>query len=439
MTRIYWWLVDLVSGMLDPDEREAVRGDVAHRLPTLALLLAAAVIGCGRSAAGQSSPQDYPQWRGRNRDGSASAFSEPRVWPEKLTRRWKVAVGEGYATPVVVGGTVYSFTRRNGSEVMTALDTADGHILWQTGYAAPYKMGDPAKAHGPGPKATPLYHNGKLYTLGISGIVSAFDAASGKLVWQKPAPAEHPFFGAASSPAGDKDLVIFHPGNYGPLTAYDAMTGDVRWTAKGDGMYASPMIVELGGIRQVVSMGQQNIVGVAAADGSSLWHYPWAGEGGGMQAITPIIYDGTIIVSSYHAGVKALRPTRRDGKWAVDVVWETKDVSMFLSNPVLIGDTLFGLSEKASGQFFALDAANGKVLWLGDPRQATNTAVVKAGDVLFLLNDNGELIVARGNRTRFEPLKRYTVADSATWAQPAISGNRVIVKDVSSLALWTLN
>jgi outer membrane protein assembly factor BamB len=204
-------------------------------------------------------------------------------------------------------------------------------------------------------------------------------------------------------------------------------------------MYASPVIVELGGIRQVVSMGQQNIVGVAAADGSSLWQYPWAGEGGGMQAITPTIYDGTIIVSSYHAGVTALRPTRRNGKWVVDVVWGTKDVSLFLNNPVLIGGTLFGLSEKASGQFFALDAASGKVLWLGKPRQATNTAVVKAGDLLFLLNDDAELIVARSNRTGFEPLKTYTVADSATWAQPAISGNRVVVKDVSSMALWTLN
>jgi outer membrane protein assembly factor BamB len=403
------------------------------------LLLAAALIECGCIAAAQTSPQDYPQWRGHNRDGSASAFSEPKVWPEKLTRRWKVEVGEGYATPLIIGGTVYSFTRRGGAETMIALNAADGHILWQTSYAAPYKMGAPAKAHGPGPKATPLCQNGKLYTLGISGIVSAFDAASGKLAWQKPAPAEHPFFGAASSPVGDKDLVIFHPGNYGPLTAFDAITGAVRWTAKGDGMYASPMIVELGGIRQVVSMGQQNIVGVAAADGSSLWQYPWAGEGGGMQAITPVIYDGTIIVSSYHAGVTALRPARRGGKWVVDVVWETKELSLFLSNPVLIGGTLFGLSEKASGQFFALDAATGKVLWLGKPRQATNTAVAKAGNLLFLLNDDARLIVARANRTGFEPLKTYTVADSETWAQPAISGNRVVVKDMSSLALWTLN
>jgi hypothetical protein len=110
---------------------------------------------------------------------------------------------------------------------------------------------------------------------------------------------------------------------------------------------------------------------------------------------------------------------------------------MYVSNPVVIADTLFGLSHRARGQFFAIDARTGKVLWLGPPREATNTAVVKAGNLLFLLNDNAELIVARSSQTGFEPLKRYTVADSATWAQPTISGNRVFVKDVTSLALWT--
>ncbi len=112
---------------------------------------------------------------------------------------------------------------------------------------------------------------------------------------------------------------------------------------------------------------------------------------------------------------------------------------MFMSSPVLIGDTLYGLSERASGQYFALDAKTGKVLWLGKPRAATNTAVAKSGSLLFLLNDDAELTVARGSRTGFDPVKSYTVADSATWAQPAISGNRVFIKDTQSLALWMLH
>ena len=101
------------------------------------------------TAVAQNAPQDYPQWRGKNRDGAASAFSEPKSWPEKLTREWKVEVGEGYATPIVVGKTVYSFSRREGNEVMLALDAATGKVVWQTAYPAPYKVGGPAAAHGP--------------------------------------------------------------------------------------------------------------------------------------------------------------------------------------------------------------------------------------------------------------------------------------------------
>ena len=81
----------------------------------------------------------------------------------------------------------------------------------------------------------------------------------------------------------------------------------------------------------------------------------------------------------------------------------------------------------------------GDVLWLGRPREAKNTAVVKSGDLLFLLNDDAELIVARANRSEFDPIVRYTVADNGTWAQPAISGNRVFVKDVTSLSVWTFD
>jgi len=404
----------------------------------LLFVAVAVLIGSAAPALAQSSLQDYPQWRGQNRDGAASAFAEPKAWPEKLTQRWKVPVGEGYATPLVVGNAVYTFTRSEGNEVMMALDAATGKTVWRTVYPAPYTAAQAAAAHGAGPKATPLFHNGKLYTLGISGILSAFDAATGKLVWQKPAPSEHPYFGTAVSPLGDKDVVIAHPGNYGPLTAFSANTGEVKWTTKATATFASPIITNLAGTRQVVTMSEGSVVGVSVEDGALLWQHPWVSQGT-PSTTTPIVCGETIIVSGQKMGVTALKPTRRDGKWVVDVVWETKEVSLFLSNPVLIRDTLFGLSERERGQLFALDAATGKVLWLGQSREATNTAVVKAGDLLFLLNDDAELIVARSSRAGFEPLKRYTVADSATWAQPTISGNRVFVKDVSSLTLWTLN
>ena len=111
----------------------------------------------------------------------------PPTWPERLTQKWKVEVGLGYAAPITVGDRVYAFSRQDEDEVMRALDAATGKTIWETKYNATYKPNPAAtRTHGTGPKSTPTFADGRLYTLGMSGIVTAFDAASGKQLWQKP-------------------------------------------------------------------------------------------------------------------------------------------------------------------------------------------------------------------------------------------------------------
>jgi outer membrane protein assembly factor BamB len=396
-------------------------------------VLSALVAG---SVGAQRGPLDYPQWLGLNRDGSASSFSPPAAWPDALTRRWRVEVGEGYASPLVIGEIVYIFSRRGDREVLSALDAATGVERWQAGYRAPYKPSAPTVAHGSGPKATPLFHDGRIITLGVSGIVAGFDAPRGRLLWRKSEPLEHPFYSAASSPLGEGRLAIMHPGNYGPLTAFDTSSGRVSWEKGGDGAFIAPNIAHLEGTRQVVSVTQAAVIGVSPT-GQLLWQYPWTG--GRVGGPMPIQYGDTIIVSANTAGVLAIRPRRQTGKWVVEKVWESRDGEMYISHPVVVGDTLFGFSHRASGQLFALDLRDGKTLWLGEPRFAGNAALAKAGDLLFILKDNAELIIARANRSRFEPLKTYQVASSATWAQPVISGQRLFIKDVSTLTLWTFD
>ena len=184
---------------------------------------------------------------------------------------------------------------------------------------------------------------------------------------------------------------------------------------------------------QVVSATQDFVIGVSL-DGSILWRFPYDGKNG---SVTPVLDNGAIIINSPER-VISFRPRLRDGVWFVETIWETKDISTYLSTPVVVDGVLYGLSTKQRGQFYAIDTKTGQVLWLGSPREADNTAVAKAGQLLFLLNDDAELIVARANRKAFDPIARYSVADSATWAQPVISGERMFIKDVGSLTLWTV-
>lgn len=392
--------------------------------------------------AGQGPSADWPQWRGPNRDGALAAFTAPASWPDLLTQKWKVEVGSGYATPLVVGNRLYLFSRQGENEVMSALDPESGKAIWQTRYPASFTMNSAAARHGPGPKSTPVFTNGRLYSIGMTGIVTAFDATTGKQLWQKPGSSVVPMYTSHSfSPLVDRGLVVFHVGghNQGALTAFDANTGDAKWSWNGDGPgYGSPIVADLGGTRQIVAITQAKVVGVDAATGTLLWERPFVSPNF-TNSITPILYGQMLIISGNGGPAVAFSVRRQNNQWVTENVWENADVPFRMSNGVIVRDALFSLSTRNMGQYFSVDAKTGKTLWTSEARQAGNAAIVSAGDLVFSLEDDGELVVFRSSPAAFEQVRRYKVAESDTWTQPAISGNRVFVKDVSTLALWTLN
>ena len=411
--------------------------NTSQRLMIGVVLLAASTA----VATAQNAGPDWPQWRGPRRDGTLTSFTEPKVWPDTLTQRWKITVGDGYSTPIVVGNRVFQFSRQGENEMMRAIDAATGKVIWEKSYAAPFEMNSGAKRHGPGPKSTPTFADGRVFTLGMSSIVTAWDAATGKELWRKPAGPLQPMFHTAMSPLVDRGVMILHVGghNDGALTAFDPATGAVKWTWTGDGpAYGSPIIAEIGGTRQVVLFSQKNFVGVNAADGQLLWSVPFESRST-TNSITPLVYGNTLIVSGQGKSLVAYTLSNKDGKWAADLAWENPQLSMSFSNGVLVGDAVFSMSPLNSGQFFWADAKSGKALWTSPPRQAGNAAITRSGNLLFVLKEDGQLMIARADPAGFEPMKTYTVATSATWAPPVISGNRIFVKDAETLALWTLN
>lgn len=389
--------------------------------------------------------QDWPQWRGPNRDGVVASFTAPKVWPDKLKTIWKVPVGIGHSSPVVVGRRVYLHSRQEENEVVSCFDLDSGKQLWRDSYPTPYMMNPAAVSHGKGPKSTPVVYNNKLYTFGISGILSCYDAATGQVRWRKEFSkqfkATSPLFGAATSPIVHNGLVIVHIGGHdaGALTAFNAETGDVKWSWTGDGPgYASPIVFEGGGASQFVTQTQKSIAGFSGANGELLWQIPFETEYV-QNIVTPVVYEQTLILSGLDKGTTAIRVIKRGQKWETEQVWQNAEVSMYMNSPVVSGDFLFGLSHKRKGQFFCLDARTGKTLWSSTGREGDNAAMVAAGKFLFVLTDGAELIVARSDPKQLEVLKKYSVAESPTWAHPVVVGSRILIKDASTLSLLGLD
>jgi outer membrane protein assembly factor BamB len=388
--------------------------------------------------------QDWPQWRGPNRDGIASSFTPPTAWPEKLKTVWKIQVGTGHSCPVVAGHRVYLLSRQAESEVASCFDVDTGKVLWRDSYPVGYEMNPAAVSHGKGPKSTSVVSDDRLYTLGIAGVLSCYDTATGKLRWRKEFAKQFkttsPDFGTAASPIVWNGMLIAHVGGHdsGALMAFDGNTGEVRWRWNGDGPgYASPVIAEIGGTSQIVTQTQKSIAGFAAQTGELLWQIPFETEYV-QNIVTPVVYKQTLILSGIDKGTMAIRAVKRAKKWETERIWDNQEVSMYMSSPVVRGDYVFGFSHKRKGQFFCIDARTGKTLWTDNGRDGDNAAIVGADQYLFLLTDGADLIVARNNPKQFEVLKKYSVAESPTWAHPVIVGNGVLIKDASTLALLSL-
>jgi outer membrane protein assembly factor BamB len=362
-----------------------------------------------------------------------------------LTLAWKVKVGAGHSSPVATGMSVFLHSREGEEEVVSRFDLATGRRLWRQAYPAPYTMSSAASGHGKGPKSTPAVEGGRIFTLGISGILSAFDTETGRLAWRKDFRGRFretfPIYGTAMSPVVDSGLLILHAGGHddGALVALAAATGEERWAWKGDGPgYASPVVAELAGVRQVVTQTQNNVVGLSLDRGELLWKVPFRTDYD-QNAVTPVVHEQAVIYSGLGNGTRAVRVVKRGASVAAEPEWENREVSMYLSSPVLAGDRLYGLSHRERGQLFCLDPRTGATIWAGPGRQGENAALVAAGGSILVLTTDAKLIVVRGEGSRFDPVATYAIADSPTWAHPAVVREGILVKDVETLALWRVD
>jgi outer membrane protein assembly factor BamB len=385
---------------------------------------------------------DWRQWRGFSRNGLASHKLDLEKLPAELTPEWAVEIGTGYASPIVSGTRVFTFSRQKGREVVQAFDRATGKPQWRADYPAPFKRNPAAATMQDGPFATPLLYNGThLVTWGAGGILSCFDAATGRLHWRNDYSAQQKtddaFAGASISPIGNNGRIYLHTGDErgGKFLALDVRNGKQIWaTNPGAGPgYASPVIHNFRGVSMLITMSSASVFAIAEEDGRLLWSHPFKDEYI-ENIVTPLVDQDKVLVSGVRNGTQLLRmEIQEDKSWKVAPVWKNAEVTMYMSSPVLDGDTVYAHSNRSKGQFVALSLATGKLLWQTGGRDATSASLILADNAILATTVEGDLLVLRKNKEKFDLAKKYKLADSAIWAHTALAGGEIYIKDETHL------
>lgn len=378
----------------------------------------------------------WTDFRGPQRDGHYREMPILTDWPSGgLKELWRQPVGEGYASFVVAAGKAYTIEQRRDREVVAAYDMNTGLELWTNSWKAHFQesMG------GPGPRATPTWHNGKLYPLGAEGELRCLDANTGKVIWAKNIlsdnGAQNLSWAMAASPLVVDDKVIVLPGgrNGRSVVAYNKDTGDPVWKVLDDPQaYTAPMEATLAGQRQLLVVSRERAMGLTVEDGNLLWSYPWS-TSYGVNAAQPLIVDeNRFFISAGYGHGAALVDVRREGDgFRASTVWETNRMKNKFSGSVLHQGYIYGLDEAILA---CLNVETGNLEWKGG--RYGHGQVLLASGHLIVITETGDLVLVKATPEGHQELARFSALSGKTWNNPAIDGGRLLVRNTREMACY---
>jgi outer membrane protein assembly factor BamB len=386
---------------------------------------ALAVLAC-LSATLAPATADWLHYRGPGLDGVAPE-SLPATLPKEIKPLWKVNVGTGMSSTTVSGKHVY--TAGNGdkkNDTVYCLDAKTGAVVWKHSYPQELE----AKYFEGGPRATPTIDGGNVYWLAQYGDLFCLDAATGKVKWykhyQKDFGGRRPDWGFSGSPTIEGDLLLCDVGGAGASTvALNKTTGAVVWKSGSDeGGYGSPTVSTINGKKTVIVFKGKALVGYDLKDGTELFRHEWK-TNYDVNAITPLVHNGNILVSSgYNTGAALLKTSGG----SVTQGWFQKKLRAQMNTPVIYQGHVYGMDgNNGGGNLVCLDLATGEEKWR--EKSVRGGSLILSGDKLVCLTEPGELVICDATASGFRPVVRNQVLDGRSWVQPTLSDGRLFLKN----------
>ncbi len=397
------------------------------RTARLLAIIAGLTVACAALAA------DWPVWRGPNQDGIAPVEGINKDWnnnpPQKL---WQIQMHDGgYAGPSVANGTVFIIDHQGSKDIVRALNLESGQQQWQFAYE------DLAKENYGFSRSTPVFNDGRLYTISFKGNVACLDAGTGELQWGVNMPGKFggrvPTWGYAMSALVDGDKVILVPGGkQACVVALDKVTGEVIWAGGGGDIpgYSTPVKATIHGIPQYVVFTGKSLIGVKADSGELLWRVPWETKYD-VNAVTPIVSGNHIFITSdYDRGcaVVAVEPN------AASIHWESKAMASHFNTSVFMNGYMFGPSNP---NLVCLDPRTGERAWAQSGFERGGVVGVD-GVILALSGNQGFMAMVEPTPDGYNELGRFTPLGGQSWTPPIIADGKLIVRNKAALAAFDL-
>lgn len=387
-------------------------------------------------------PGPAPYWtdfRGPARDGHYREQAVLTQWPAAGPRRlWQQPAGGGYASFVVAEGRACTIEQRRDQEVVAAYDLETGREIWTHEYTARFNewMG------GEGPRATPTYHSGLLYSVGATGEFCCLGIETGRVLWQRniltDTQSTNLTYGLATSPLIVDEKIIVLAGKPAPgksVVAYHRVSGEILWTALDDTQaYVSPMLVTLAGARQILDVTATRAVGLQPEDGALLWQFPWQIQNNNSIAMPVIVATNRFLLSGgYGAGCALVEIAPTTNGFAARELWRNRNLRNKFNSSVHLNHYVYGLDE---GVLCCLDVASGQRQWR-DGRYGYGQLLL-ASDHLIVLGGEGDLFLVKADPLAWTEVARTKVLTGKTWNVPALAHGRLLVRNSAEMACLNL-